>query len=153
MSVAQGQCCKPPANEGIFGKQIPLAHFISSSFHTTTTSTMPNAKKKRQAKNEDFKACSQCNAALTLLTFHGFTYIQKKKLKVGKKKALPDNYTDTTFRSKSKSVDRPLVVLLLTMDLERHCTSQPKHYRGQVPIRYDEPQPDTQRRLVSVEAL
>lgn len=24
---------------------------------------MPNAKKKRQAKNEDFKACSECNAA------------------------------------------------------------------------------------------
>ncbi|KAI7905295.1 uncharacterized protein BX663DRAFT_484579 [Cokeromyces recurvatus] len=41
---------------------------------------MPNARKKKAAKNEDFK---------------------KKKLKVGKKKALPDNYTDTSFKSKS----------------------------------------------------
>ncbi|KAL4211496.1 Rix1 complex component [Rhizopus microsporus] len=41
---------------------------------------MPNARKKKQAKNEDF---------------------QKKKLKVGKKKAVPDNFTDTSFRSKS----------------------------------------------------
>ncbi|KAG1376070.1 hypothetical protein G6F61_007918 [Rhizopus arrhizus] len=40
---------------------------------------MPNARKKKQAKNEDF---------------------QKKKLKVGKKKAVADNFTDTSFRSK-----------------------------------------------------
>ncbi|KAI9481029.1 MAG: hypothetical protein EXX96DRAFT_617995 [Benjaminiella poitrasii] len=41
---------------------------------------MPNARKKKAAKNEDFK---------------------KKKLKVGKKKAVPDNFTDTSFKSKS----------------------------------------------------
>ncbi|KAI8385752.1 Rix1 complex component [Blakeslea trispora] len=41
---------------------------------------MPNARKKKAAKNEDFK---------------------KTKLKVGKKKAIPDNFTDTSFRSKS----------------------------------------------------
>ncbi|KAG2216970.1 hypothetical protein INT45_011876, partial [Circinella minor] len=44
---------------------------------------MPNARKKKAAKNEDFK---------------------KKKLKIGKKKALPDNFTDTSFRSKSISL-------------------------------------------------
>ncbi|KAI8334562.1 Rix1 complex component [Chlamydoabsidia padenii] len=44
---------------------------------------MPNARKKKAAKNEDFK---------------------KKKLKVGKNKALPDNYTDTSFTSKSISL-------------------------------------------------
>ncbi|KAI8971431.1 Rix1 complex component [Mycotypha africana] len=41
---------------------------------------MPNARKKKAAKMEDFK---------------------KKKLKVGKKKAVPDSYTDTSFKSKS----------------------------------------------------
>ncbi|KAI8059528.1 hypothetical protein BC940DRAFT_313503 [Gongronella butleri] len=44
---------------------------------------MPNAKKKKAAKQEDFK---------------------KKKLKVGKGKAVPDNFTDTSFTSKSISL-------------------------------------------------
>ncbi|CAO3637389.1 unnamed protein product [Cunninghamella echinulata] len=44
---------------------------------------MPNAKKKRAAQNENFK---------------------KKKLKVGKTKALPDNYTNTSFTTKSISL-------------------------------------------------
>ncbi|CAO3642235.1 unnamed protein product [Cunninghamella blakesleeana] len=44
---------------------------------------MPNAKKKKAAQNEDFK---------------------KKKLKVGKAKALPDNYTNTSFTTKSISL-------------------------------------------------
>ncbi|KAG2235918.1 hypothetical protein INT48_008221 [Thamnidium elegans] len=41
---------------------------------------MPNARKKKAAKMEDFK---------------------KKKLKVGKQKQVPDNFTDTSFKSKS----------------------------------------------------
>ncbi|KAI8886564.1 hypothetical protein K501DRAFT_243995 [Backusella circina FSU 941] len=44
---------------------------------------MPNARKKKAAKNEDFK---------------------KKKLKVGKKKAVADNFTDTAFKSRSISL-------------------------------------------------
>ncbi|CDH55784.1 uncharacterized conserved protein [Lichtheimia corymbifera JMRC:FSU:9682] len=79
---------------------------------------MPNAKKKRQAKNEDFK---------------------KKKLKVGKKKALPDNYTDTTFRSKSIALPNQSI----TEDKSRFATtsrnltlndvlSQLKHYNAGV---------------------
>ncbi|KAI8578021.1 hypothetical protein K450DRAFT_249529 [Umbelopsis ramanniana AG] len=44
---------------------------------------MPNARKKRQAKNEDFK---------------------KTRLKVGKKKAVADNFTDTSFKSKTISL-------------------------------------------------
>ncbi|GAB5593023.1 rRNA processing protein [Umbelopsis nana] len=44
---------------------------------------MPNARKKKQAKNEDFK---------------------KTRLKVGKKKAVADNFTDTSFKSKTISL-------------------------------------------------
>ncbi|KAG2181549.1 hypothetical protein INT44_008364, partial [Umbelopsis vinacea] len=44
---------------------------------------MPNARKKRQAKNEDFK---------------------KTRLKVGKKKVVADNFTDTSFKSKTISL-------------------------------------------------
>ncbi|CAO0792684.1 unnamed protein product [Mucor circinelloides] len=44
---------------------------------------MPNARKKKAAKMEDFK---------------------KKKLKVGKQKSVPDSFTDTSFKSKSISL-------------------------------------------------
>ncbi|KAJ2958479.1 hypothetical protein NQZ79_g5942 [Umbelopsis isabellina] len=44
---------------------------------------MPNARKKKAAKNEDFK---------------------KTRLKVGKKKAVADNFTDTSFKSKAISL-------------------------------------------------
>ncbi|CAO3596071.1 unnamed protein product [Absidia cylindrospora] len=79
---------------------------------------MPNARKKKAAKNEDFK---------------------KKKLKVGKNKALPDNYTDTSFTSKSISLPNQSI----TEDKSKEITTgrnltltdlvtQLKHYNSSV---------------------
>ncbi|KAI8097470.1 Rix1 complex component [Halteromyces radiatus] len=79
---------------------------------------MPNARKKKAAKNEDFK---------------------KKKLKVGKTKALPDNYTDTSFTSKSISLPNQSI----TEDKSKEITTgrnltmtdlvtQLKHYNSSV---------------------
>ncbi|KAI8384700.1 Rix1 complex component [Radiomyces spectabilis] len=59
---------------------------------------MPNARKKKAAKNEDFK---------------------KKRLKVGKQKALPDSFTDTSFKSKSISLPNQSI----TEDKSREITT------------------------------
>ncbi|ORX63215.1 hypothetical protein DM01DRAFT_1331283 [Hesseltinella vesiculosa] len=79
---------------------------------------MPNAKKKRAAKQEDFK---------------------KKKLKVGKGKALPDNYTDTSFTSKSISLPNQSITEDKSQQIttSRNLTltdllSKLKHYSGNV---------------------
>ncbi|ORZ03535.1 Rix1 complex component [Syncephalastrum racemosum] len=79
---------------------------------------MPNLKKKRKAQNEDFK---------------------KKKIKVGKKKPLPDNYTNTSFATKSISLPNQSV----TENKSQHATtkrnltlidvvSQLRHYNASV---------------------
>ncbi|KAG0184060.1 hypothetical protein DFQ28_000212 [Apophysomyces sp. BC1034] len=102
---------------------------------------MPSAKKLRKAKNEDFKAPSRLTLEdlLSIATEIRLRSFGKTKLKVGKKKALPDNFTDTSFKSKSISLPNQSI----TEDKSREITTsrnltladlviQLKHYNANV---------------------
>lgn len=60
---------------------------------------MGSSSKKRKEKQKDFQVC----LLLACTAYEASLTAQKPKLKVGKAKAKPENFTDTSFQSKCMS--------------------------------------------------
>lgn len=79
---------------------------------------MGSSQKKKKEKQKDFKVS---NPVQPVGEFCGLTEDQKPKLKVGKTKAKPDNFTDTSFKSKGQYFLHPPAATI-ALPANAHCS-------------------------------
>lgn len=91
--------------------EINLHFFVI--YHTIISTWLTQEKRKPPR----WRTLRYINISYTLCLFYTQYYfnIQKKRLKVGKKKLVPDNFTDTAFKSKSTTITKKKDVIELKL--------------------------------------